>query len=669
MAVIPGFDEPSFIGTGDRRLQTKGETMNTKQLLSIFTVILVANLHAEQAPLIPLENFFDSSAIANVQLSPNGEYISYVKFWNERQNLFIRSIDDSSEKRITSDARENIREYYWVNDETLIYLQDQDGNENQQAHLVGREGNTDRNVTPFDGVKTTFISKLKGEPDHILIRMNKRNPELFDLYKLNLKTYRITPYMRNSGDTLAWDLDHNDIVRMIHKGNGIDRRLMYRENEDAPFRQLAEYNMIESRIKPLQFTADNKRFYALSNRNRDKLALVIFDPETGTESEALFEHSDVDTSNISLSKTDKRPLSIQYVSDRVREHYLDPSHRNLIQSLSSRFPEQEIILRNSDEKENHFIVASYSDRSPGSFYRYQSTNDRLVHIGDAMPTLDPNQLQAMEPIQYEARDGLTIHGYLTLPYNNDDGEPFPLIVLVHGGPVDRDIWGPNAIVQFLANRGYAVLQPNYRVSSGYGKAFHKAGFKQSGKAIQDDITDGVNDMINRGIADPDRVAIMGGSYGGYATLAGLAFTPDLYACGVDIVGPSNWFTTLESAPAYWKPGIEFLYSIIGAPKADQELLKETSPLFHVDKMKAPLFVIQGARDPRVPQREADQIVQALRADGKQVAYMLKSNEGHGFRKKENALEMYRAIEQFLALHLGGRKEEKPDMLPLLYNFQ
>lgn len=630
---------------------------------------MTANLAAEQAPLIPIEDFFDSSAIREVHLSPNGEYISYLKLWNDRYNLFIRSVDESSEHRITSEARQNVEWYHWVDNKTLVYLQDQDGNEDFQAHVIDRESKYSRNVTPFDGVKTHFVSRLKNDPGHILLGMNKRNPKLFDLYKLNLKSYRLTLFMRNSGETHAWDLDHNDVVRMTHEGNGVDMRLMYRENEDTPFRKLIEYNTLKDQIKPLEFTADNKRFYAASNFGRDKAALVIFDPDKGKETEVLFEHPKVDVSNISLSKTDKRPLTINYYTDKALQHFLDQSHHSLVKSLSSRFPGLEVAIGGSDENETRFIVGFYSDRNPVAFYLYEKSSDQLTRIGDTTPSLDPNHLQPMKPIQYEARDGLVINGYLTLPYDRKVSEKLPLIVLPHGGPVYRDTWGVRPDIQFYANRGYAVLQPNYRISRGYGKAFFRSGLKQSGKAIQNDITDGVLYMIDQGIADPNRIAILGESYGGYATLAGLAFTPDLYTCGVDIVGISNWFTMLENAPAYWKPEIEGLYAIFGHPEKDKDFLRGISPLFHTDKMKAPLLIIHGAHDPRVPQREADQIVQALRSEGKQVAYMLKPNEGHFFRKKENLIEMYRAIEQFLALHLGGRKEEKPDMLSQLYHFQ
>ena len=306
-----------------------------------------------------------------------------------------------------------------------------------------------------------------------------------------------------------------------------------------------------------------------------------------------------------------------------------------------------------DDEEQRVIIRTYSDRTRGAYYLFDRKDNSILKLSDLSPWIKPEQMAPMTAIKFKARDGIEINGYITLPVGVD-AKNLPLVVIPHGGPSARDTWGFDSEVQFLANRGIAVLQVNFRGSTGYGKAFWQAGFKQWGRKMQDDVTDGVLWAVNEGFADRSRLAIYGGSYGGYSALAGAAFTPDLYACAVSYVGPSNIFTMLETIPPYWKPFIEMEYEMIGDPVKDKEMLREVSPVFHASNIRIPLFVAQGANDPRVNKDESDQIVEAVRKAGKDVVYMVKDNEGHGFHNEENRFDFYRELEAFFKKHLGSR---------------
>jgi dipeptidyl aminopeptidase/acylaminoacyl peptidase len=408
-------------------------------------------------------------------------------------------------------------------------------------------------------------------------------------------------------------------------------------------------------MSPLFFTFDNKNLYVASNIGRDKIAIYEYDIKNKKQTKLLYEHPEVDV--IGLLKSDKRKkiTGVTYTIDKRHYHFFDDERKTLQEGLEERLPGYEVVIVSRSKDERKVLLRTYSDRSLGSYYYFNRDTNDFKKLVDISPWLNEDELAEMKPITYKSRDGLTIHGYLTVP-KGMKAKNLPVIVNPHGGPWYRDTWGYRSEVQFLANRGYAVLQVNFRTSTGYGRKFWEAGFKQWGLTIQDDITDGVQWLIDQGIADPERIGIYGGSFGGYATLAGVAFTPDLYACGVDYVGVSNLFTFIKAIPPYWEPYREMLYELIGHPEKDKELYERVSPFFHADKIKAPLFVAQGANDPRVNIQESDQIVETLKKRGVEVEYMVKENEGHGFRNEENRFDFYRAMEKFLGKHLGGRVE-------------
>ena len=598
---------------------------------------------------IPVKSFFKNPEKTNFDISPGGKYLAFLAPYQGRMNLHVQEIGRQDGTRVTQVTERDIAGYYWADDEQLVYLQDHGGDENFYLSVVNRSGHDDRPLTRFDQVKTQLIDDLEDIPDEAIIGLNRRNPEVFDAYRLRISTGELKMIAENPGNIVGWITDHAGALRMAATTDGVNTALLYRDTEQDEFRPLITTNFKES-VSPLFFTFDNQHFYASSNRGRDKSAIVKIDSRTGEEIETLFEHPNVDVSSLSYSSKRKVLTSISYTTWKTERTFLDEVTEQRYHRLKQQLGNYEIAVTSHSKEEDRFIVRTYSDRSLGAYYFYDATTDTLEKILEVSPWLQEEEMAEMKPIQYLSRDGLTIHGYLTLPVSTE-AQHLPVVVNPHGGPWVRDRWGFNPEVQFLANRGYAVLQINFRGSTGYGRAFWEASFRQWGLSMQDDITDGVRYLIDQGIADPDRVAIYGGSYGGYATLAGLTLTPDLYACGVDYVGVSNLFTFLQTIPPYWKPMLDMMYEMVGHPKTHQEQFEQTSPALQADKIVAPLLIAQGAKDPRVNIAESDQIVEALRRRGVEVEYIVKENEGHGFHNEENRFEFYEAMERFLEEHL------------------
>ena len=602
--------------------------------------------------LIPLQDFFKKSEIAKVRISPNGKYLAYLKPYKKRMNIHVRTIGvTNSEKRLTSQTDQDIASFFWKEDDTLIFGRDFDGDENIQFFRVSAEGKNERSLTPFKGVRHEIVDDLEDvSKEEILISSNKRDSKVFDVYRLNVKTGDIKLVAQNPGSFDLWKVDHKGQLRVATSLEGVNEVVYYRDTEKEEFKMIMKTHFIDS-FYPLMFDFKNESLYVLSDLNRDTKALQLFNPKTKKVLKTIFFHPSRDVRDIIVSKKRKKLLGVSYIDWKQEYQWLDVMMSRIYKDLLKQFPNKEIHIVSKNKEEDLFVVYASSDRDAGIYYLYQVKTKKLDKIASLNPWLKAEDLAKMKPIKYQSRDGLTIHGYLTLP-KGSSGKKLPLVVYPHGGPwATREVWGGAPIVQFLANRGYAVLQMNFRGSPSYGKKFWTSGFKQWGLAMQDDITDGVNHLIKKGIVNKDKVCIYGASYGGYATLAGVTFTPDLYACGVNYVGISNLFTFFETIPPYWEIEREMNYEMIGHPVKDKELLTKISPIFHVDKIKAPLFVVHGANDPRVKKAEADQIVSSLSERGIQPLYMVKYDEGHGFKKEENKIEFYTLMEQFLKKHL------------------
>ncbi|MBN2524650.1 MAG: S9 family peptidase [Bacteroidales bacterium] len=605
----------------------------------------------QKPPRLDLEDFFKNPEKAYFKISPGGQFISFTAPYESRMNLFIQEVGQDSIQQITFETDRDIAGYLWANDNRILYIKDENGNEDFKLYGVNRDGGNPKCLTCFEGVRTQIIDDLPDQPAEVIIGLNKRSPQVFDPYRLNIETGEMKLLAENPGNIVGWITDHDGKLRVAFAiTDGVNHTVLYRDHEEDEFREVLTTSWRDN-FNPLFFTFDNKMLYVSSNLGRDKQEIVIFDPQTGEEVETLYKNDEVDVSGLQYSRKRKVLLSASYTTDKRQYHFFDEDAQIQYEFLQQELPGYEIYISATDTAETKYVVRTYSDRSRGAYYFLDSETNELSKIADISPWLNEDDLAEMKPISYQSRDGLTIHGYLTLP-KGYKAKNLPVVINPHGGPWYRDSWGFNPEVQLLANRGYAILQMNFRGSTGYGKEFWLKSVKQWGRSMQDDITDGVNWLINKGIADPERIAIYGGSYGGYATLAGLTFTPDVYACGIDYVGVSNMFTFMNTIPPYWEPMRELWYELVGNPVKDSLLLAEVSPVFHADKIQVPLFIAQGANDPRVNKAESDQMVEALKQRGIEVEYMVKDNEGHGFHNEENRFDFYRAMDAFLAKHIG-----------------
>lgn len=627
------------------------------RLFIVFVLILgftACQPGLKKAPPIPMEDFFKNPEKAGFRISPNGEMIIYRAPHMGRMNVFVQKLGDTTAIPITHETERSIYDAFWESDDRIIFTKDQGGDENTHILSVKPDGSGLVDHTNFPKVRSEVLDILEDRPEEMLIKSNKRNPEIFDVYLLNTLSGELKMVAENPGNIAGWITDHDGKIRAATTTDGVNTSLLYRETEKDPFKVVITTNFKET-LNPVMFSFDNKNLYCISNLGRDKAALVKFDPVGAKELKVIYENPDADLDGLSYSRLRKVLTTVDYETDKPQKHYLDAETEAIEKKIQSQLPDYTVNITRKSKDETKLLAYVTSDRYYGGYYLYDVKKDVLTKLADFAPWLKKEELAEMKPIVYQSRDGVAIHGYLTLPKGLEP-KMLPVVINPHGGPWARDSWGFNPEVQYLANNGYAVLQMNFRGSTGYGRKFLESSFKQWGRTMQDDISDGVKWLIDQGIADPKRVAIYGASYGGYATLAGLTLTPELYAAGVDYVGVSNMFTFMNTIPPYWKPQIDMMYEMVGNPKTDSLLLAQVSPVFQVDKIKAPLFVAQGANDPRVNKAESDQMVEALKKRGIAVEYMVKDNEGHGFRNEENQFDFYRTMLAFLDKHLKSQEK-------------
>jgi len=604
-------------------------------------------------PLYSVHDFFGMQSATQFSITPDGERLLFLAPVRGVLNIFARDLSTGEETQLTEATQHSITNYFLKGD-TLLYIQDVHGDEIFHIFRVNEDG-TSTNLTPFPDVRAFPMSLLENTnaDEEILITMNREDPELLNVYRLNIFTEEITRELDDAIEILR--MDNDGVIRVIMIMDGVDIHIMHRYTSDDEF-TLVSTNHIDEFAGVIAFDANNQYAYALSNVGRDTDALVRINPATGEELEVLFVHEDFDISGATFTRPGHL-AQVTYVTYRGQRHFFCDEFEAFFNAISDIIPgDYSIGITSVSSDWNLAVVSKASDVSRGGIYLVNLKYGTVTLLADRTRGINPEHMAEMHPIEYTARDGLTISGYLTIPVGVE-AENLPTVVLVHGGPWVRDVWGWNSEVQFLANRGYAVFQPNFRGSTGFGRAFLQAGYGEWGLAMQDDITDGVLWLIAEGIADPENIAIFGASYGGYAALAGAAFTPELYAAAISLVGVSNIFTLLESIPPWWESERERLYVRVGHPIYDEERLTATSPVFHADAITAPLFVAHGANDPRVTLSESEQIVEALEARGVDVEFFVAWDEGHGFAHFSNIQRFYNTLEAFLAEHLGGRRRD------------
>lgn len=639
----------------------------TSILLS--TVLFSGFVLAQQPALIDREVFFGNPEYAGAQLSPDGRYISFIKPLDDVRNVWVKGIDEPFDKArpLTAEKHRPVSSYFWSWDSKFIlFTKDNDGDENFNVFAVdptaspaaGSQVPAPINLSNAKGARTFIYNVPDTEPDFIYVGINERDKAWHDLYKVQISTGTKTLLRENKDRITGWVFDNNGKVRMATRSPADGSTEILRVDGDK-FTQIYTCGIFES-CSPVNFSKDNKQVYVSTNKgDRDLVQLVLLDPETGKET---FVEQDpmgrVDLGNVNFSNVTKELIATVYTDEKNRIYWKDKNYQKDYDLIKKKLGDREITFGSSDKNETKFIVSTFSDVDPGTVWLFDRKSKNLSTLYQVREKLPRAALSPMKPVRYKSSDGLEIPAYLTLPKGLPE-KNLPLIVVPHGGPWGRDLWGYSSLAQFFANRGYAVLQPNFRASTGYGKKFLDSGNLQWGDKMQDDITWGVKYLVDQGIADPKRVGIMGGSYGGYATLAGVTFTPDLYAAAVAYVAPSNLNTLLRSIPPYWESFRTTFYKRMGDPRTPegQAQLDRQSPLNSAARIKTPLMVVQGANDPRVNKTEADQIVVALRDRNYPVQYLLADDEGHGFARPVNNMAMFAAAEKFLAKYLGGRYQE------------
>ncbi len=644
--------------------------------LTFVSQVLVSAQQKGLPPLIDRELFFGDPEISGAQISPDGKFIAFIKPFKGTRNVWVKRTEApfDSAKPITADMTRPIPAYFWSRDgKYILFVQDKAGDENYLVYAVnpaenpvaGQEVPAALNLTDLKGVRAQIAAVPRSEPDALYVGINDRDKAWHDLYKVKISTGERTLVRQNTERIVGWTFDLKDQLRLATRvaDNGDTEVLRV---DDKGFTKVYSCNVFES-CGPVRYHKDGQRVYFITNKDAgvDLTQLTLFNPVTGKEEKVESDPLNrVDLSDIAFSELQEELIATTYEDERQRTYWKDKSFEADYKLIKKQLPGKEIGFGSSTKDERLWLLTAYSDMEPGERYLFDRQTKKLTLQYRVREKLNRDHLAPMKAVRYKSSDGLEIPAFLTLP-KGVQPKNLPVVINPHGGPWARDTWGYDTFAQFYANRGYAVLQPNFRGSTGYGKKFIDAGNKQWGDKMQDDITWGVKYLVAEGIADPKRVGIMGGSYGGYATLAGVTFTPDLYAAAVDYVGPSSLITLLENIPPYWEAGRQLFHQRMGDPTTPEgkAQLERQSPINHATKIKTPLLVVQGANDPRVTKREADQIVIALRDRGFPVEYINAPDEGHGFARPINNLAMVASAEKFLAKYLGGRYQEgaKPEV--------
>lgn len=621
--------------------------------LILFCLVILQSCDRNSESKIAVESFFNEADKSNFKLSPNGNFVSFIEQTGDVPNLYVMDLETDEISKITfeDNPEEGIRFSFWANDNELIYFKRKQFNDSLRLMMVNRHTHFTRYLIPPSIVNLKWIGPLKiNKDDELLIGLNSRDSSVFDVYRLNIYDSSLRMVAQNPGNITDWFPCDKGKIKLAIASDGPNESILYRENEESNFKSIIKNNFRTS-IRPLGFSAKvGGRIYALSNEKRDKKALVEIDIETGREVELLFSHEEVDVEDGRYSQERGVVDYATYNAHKPERFFLNKDMEQVFAKIDHHLPGFIIDLEGNDSSLTKFLIRAYTDVDPGTFYFYDVKKDKLKSLGKVNSALNLEQLSPTKSIYYTTEDGYKINAYLTIPKGSKSLK-HPVIVIPHNGPSSRAVWGYNAEVQFLASKGYAVFQPNYRGSTGYGKAFWTSGFKEWGKNVQKDIRDGVKWLIDEGIADSDRIGIYGYNFGGYSALHAAIFSSDMYSCAASYSGMTNLYTYLREFPPYYLPYMEMFYDMVGNPRSDGDYLRAYSPIFHTDKVKIPLFIAQGGRDVRNNVNETNHFVKELRKNGVQVKYMLKDNEGGYFRKEENKMSFYTELGQFFDKNL------------------
>lgn len=611
-----------------------------------------------------VEDYFKKPEQSSFQFSPDGNFFSFrQRDENGKSHVYVKNTETDKVNLAVEEGEDLIRGYGWANNSRLIYMKDKGGDENYHIYAADIDGKNSMDLTPFDGVKANFSNLLKDQKDYVIVDLNKNNPEIFEPYKLNIKTGKLIQLYKNEDasnpiSSYTFDKDGN-LKGYTQQEGATNYSFYYRLGEKEPFKKMLTTTWKDNfYIAGFDYASGSPhQAYVISNLESNTDELILFDFETNKEIKKVFSNPTFDVGGMSRSRLRNYEIDYFYFNgEKSTTIPVSDKYKKMHEKFQDQFGNKEFNISSATDKEDKYLIYVTSDKLYGKYFTYDVKENAFKEIMDLMPQLDEENMAEMRPLKFKSRDGLTIYAYLTLPNITLAGAKVPLIVNPHGGPYGpRDSWGFNPETQLFASRGYATLQINYRGSGGYGKEFYLAGNKQIGRKMLNDLEDGVAYVKTLGLIDNSKIAIYGASYGGLATLGSLVKTPDLYTCGVDYVGVSNLFTFFKSFPPYWKPYLGQVYEqwYDENSEEDQVIMKKVSPALNVDKMTKPLFVIQGANDPRVNIDESDQVVENLRKRGFDVPYMVKYDEGHGFGKEHNRIELYRSMMGFFAKHLKG----------------
>ncbi|MDX1460644.1 MAG: S9 family peptidase [Xanthomonadales bacterium] len=640
--------------------------MNFKRLVTLCILTLALVGQAAYAEVKGLEHYFKKPQYAGFQISPNGKELAGLVPIDGRMNIVIIDMETKEGRVVTGETKQDVNGFMWATNERLLYFMDKDGSESFGIFAINTDGTKWRMLVEPAELRIAngaavirfnqVIDRLKDDPEHVLVSSNQRRAEYPDVYTLNIFNGRKRMVQRNTGNVQGWFVDYDSEIVGAGYTDDLYQGFMMLNKETGEFEELTRHRYDEHSFSPVGIKGNGDEGWVSSyvtpdGQPRDKAAVYEYNFKTREFGDLVFEHPRVDVANVMTSNKSRDIVGISYMVGKPEYVYIDPKWKAIMGGINQALPETVNVMTSTDEDETLGIVTSFSSTQPPVYYIYDFADNTMKFLAESRPWVKPEEMAEIRSVEFEASDGLLLQGYLTLPPGSD-GQNLPTVVHPHGGPWARDGWGYNPAIQFLASRGYAVLQVNFRGSTGFGMEHWLASRKQWGQKMQSDVTDALKWAVEQGYSDPERVCIYGGSYGGYATMAGLTFTPELYKCGINYVGVTDIPLLFETAPDSWAAGIQQMKELVGDPKEEEEFLEQWSPTNHADKIKVPVFMAYGEKDPRVHIDHAKIMAKEMDKHGVKYELMIKDDEGHGYAKQENQYDFYGRMETFLAENLN-----------------